>query len=71
MTSLFLWRINTHLLTLDIEPLIDQNMGITTAQLGEPMNFIGITDINMSEELLGGAEMNQRQLHHQSLPLPV
>lgn len=45
-------------------------MGITTAQLGEPMNFIEVNDGNMGEELLRGTEMSQRQLYHQSPSMP-
>lgn len=68
--KIFLWRFSTHLLTSDMKLIIDQSMGITTAQLGEPMNFIEVNDGNMGEELLTGTEMSQRQLHHQSPPRP-
>lgn len=49
---------------------IDQSMGITTARLGEPVNFIEVTDGNMGEELLKGTKISQRQLHQQSPPMP-
>lgn len=42
----------THLLTSGVEPMTSQSMDITTAQLGEPLNFIGVTDRKMGEELL-------------------
>lgn len=42
---------------------MDQSM-----ELGELMSFIGDTYRDMSEELFIGAEMTQRQLHHQSPP---
>ena len=32
------------------------------------MSFIGVTYKNIGEGLLTGAEMTQRQLHHQSQP---
>ena len=48
----------------DREPMIDQSENTTTAELGEPVSFIGVTYRNMGKELLTGAEMTQRQLHH-------
>ena len=42
-------------------------MDTIQVQLGEPMSFIGILHKNMGEKLLTGAEMTQKQLHHQSL----
>lgn len=52
-----------HLLTPDRELMTD--MDATKAQLGEPVNFIGVTYWNMGEELLTGTEMTDRQLHRQ------
>ena len=37
----------------------------TKEQLGEPMCVIGVTYRSVSDGLLTGAEMTQRQLHHQ------
>ena len=50
------------------EPRTDQSAHTTKVLLGEPISFIGVTYRNMSEGLLTGAEMTQRQLHRQSLP---
>lgn len=41
----------THLLTSGMEPMTSQSMDITTAQLGAPLNFIGVTYRKMGEEL--------------------
>lgn len=53
---------------LDKEPRTDQSAHTTKVLLGEPMGFIGVTYRNMGEGLLTGAEMTQRQLHHQGSP---
>ena len=54
--------------TLHKEPRTDQSAHTTKVLLGEPISFIGVTYRNMGEGLLTGAEMTQRQLHHQSPP---
>lgn len=58
-----MWSFSTHLLTPDRESTTDQSV-----ELGELMSFIGDTYRDTSEELFIGAEMTQRQLHHQSPP---
>ena len=37
----------------------DQNKNTTKDQLGDPMTFIGVTDRNIGDGLLTGAEMTQ------------
>ena len=54
----------------DRELKIHHSKDTTKDQLGEPMSFIGITYRNIIEGLLTGAEMTQRQLHHQN-PTPA
>ena len=49
------------------EPRTDQSAQTTKVLLGELISCIGVTYRNMSEGLLTGAEMTQRQLHCQSL----
>jgi hypothetical protein len=39
-------------------------MDTTKVLFGEPMNFIGVTNRNIVEGLLTGAEIIQRQLDH-------
>lgn len=50
------------------EPRTDQSAHTTEVLVGEPISFIGVIYRNMGEELLRGAEMCERQLHHQSPP---
>ena len=59
---------HTQLPTADRNPIISQSMGTTEGQFGEPMSFIGVTFRIMGEGLFIGAEMTQRQLHHQTPP---
>lgn len=56
---------HAHLVTPDRDPITDQSTDTTKGQLGEPMNSLGFVYRNMGERLLTGAEMTQRQLHHQ------
>lgn len=51
----------TRLLAPDREPMTDQSLDTTKVQLGEPMSFIGFIHKNMSEGLLIGAEMTEKQ----------
>jgi hypothetical protein len=44
-----------------MEPMTDQSKDTTKIQLGESMNFIDVTYRNMSQGLLTGAEITQRQ----------
>lgn len=53
---------------LDKEPRTDPSAHTTKVLRGEPMGFIGVTYSNMGEGFLTGAEMTQRQLHHQTPP---
>lgn len=48
--------------------MTDQTTDTTKVQLGEPMNFIGVTYQNTREELFTEAEVTPRQLHHQGHP---
>lgn len=54
------------LLTPDKEPITDQNTETTKVQLGEVWVLLGVPYLNISDALLTGAEMTQRQLYHQS-----
>jgi hypothetical protein len=59
---------HTHLFIPNREAMIDRSTDTTKVQRGEPMSLIGVTYRNMGEGLLPGAEMTQRQPHHQSPP---
>lgn len=48
--------------------MTEQSMDTTKGQLGIPMSVIGSTCRNMGERLVPGAEVTQRQLHHQVHP---
>ena len=53
------------LLTPDRGPMTDLNTDNTKVQLGKPTKCIDVSYKNMGKGLLTGAEMTQRQLHHQ------
>lgn len=55
---------HTHLLALEGEPTADKSMDSVKVQLGGPMSFLGVTEKNMGERSLPGAEMT----HHRSPP---
>ena len=59
---------HTRQLTLEREPITDQNMNTTKVQLGEPMSFTGVTYRKRREEAFPGAGITQQQLYHQSPP---
>lgn len=60
---------HTHLVTPDREPMTVQRTDTPKVfQLGKPMSFTRVTYKNMRERLLTGAEITQRQMHHQSSP---
>lgn len=48
-----------------LAPDRDKSMEATRAQLGEPVSFTGVSCRNMGVGLFMGADMTQRQLHHQ------
>ena len=50
------------------EPRTDQSAHTMKVLLGELIPFIGDTCRNISEGLVTGVEITQRQLHRQSLP---
>jgi hypothetical protein len=57
--KLFLGRQNTRQLIAYREPRRDPSMDTFRIQLGEPMNFIGVTYRSMGEGSLTGADMTQ------------
>lgn len=59
---------HTHLLALEGEPTADKSMDSVKVQLGGPMSFLGVTEKNMGERSLLGAEMTRSQPHHRSPP---
>ena len=59
---------NPHMSIPDGDPTTGRSVNITTLQLDEPLEFVGVAYRNMGEGLPMGAEMIQRQLHHQSPP---
>lgn len=58
---------HTGLLTSARDPMTDHSIYNTQVQFIKPVSFIGITQSNIYE-LYTGAELMQRQLHHQSSP---
>lgn len=58
----FLGRCDRHIYSPQIGSSWQQNTDTTKVQLGEPTSFIRVTDGNMGEELLTGAEMTIRTI---------
>lgn len=64
----FLWgMLYTFIFIPNRDPITDQNIDSTKVQLTEPMSFV----LFFFSGLLTEAEMIQRKLHHQSLPIAV
>lgn len=61
---LFPWRYDKWLLITKLRT--SRSKISNKVHLDEPLSFTGVSYNNIERELLAGAEMNQRQLHHPS-----